>query len=107
MRKSIPKTLKNDVWDKYIGKQKGMGSCYCCSKKIDSKNFECGHIIAVAKGGKTILQNLRPICGCCNKSMGTENLKVFKKRYYSKEGIIDEKITKIEKLIKDCKIILV
>ena len=102
MRKSIPKTLKNDVWDKYIGRKKGIGQCFCCKKNIDSKNFECGHIIASSKGGKTIIQNLRPICSCCNKSMGTENLRQFKKKYY-KTAEIDEKIAKIEKLIKICK----
>jgi 5-methylcytosine-specific restriction endonuclease McrA len=103
MRKSIPKTLKNDVWDKYISRKKGIGQCYCCKKTIDSKNFECGHVLAVAKGGKTILQNLRPICGVCNKSMGTENLQQFKKKYYTKPNVIDEKIAKIEFLKKICR----
>lgn len=102
MRKSIPKTLKNDVWDKHIGKKNGIGKCFCCENSIDSKNFECGHIVASAKGGKTVLQNLRPICGCCNKSMGTENLRIFKKKYYN-NSIIDQKIAKIENLIKICK----
>ena len=34
--------LKNMIWDKYIGKEKGVGLCYCCSEEIDSKNFEAG-----------------------------------------------------------------
>jgi hypothetical protein len=81
-RKTIPKTLKNQVWDKYIGQEKGLGKCYCCSKTIDSKNFECGHVRAVKKGGTNTLNNLRPICGCCNKSMGVEDLEVFKENYF-------------------------
>ncbi|NDG68463.1 MAG: hypothetical protein EB135_03170, partial [Proteobacteria bacterium] len=36
--------------------------------------FECGHIIAEAKGGETSLENLRPICSTCNKSMKTINM---------------------------------
>ena len=80
-RKSIPKPLRVQVWNKYIGEEKGIGNCYCCEIKIDSKFFEAGHVIAVAKGGKTIISNLRPICSCCNKSMSTQNLEEFKKLY--------------------------
>ena len=38
MRKTIPKALKNKVWDTYIGIEKGIGKCFCCQKEIDSKN---------------------------------------------------------------------
>jgi len=81
-RKNIPKTIKNKVWDKYIGPEKGQGQCYCCKGKLDSKNFECGHVIPVKNGGRNILNNLRPICSCCNKSMGTQNLEDFKQTYF-------------------------
>ena len=80
-RVSIPKVLKNLVWDTNIGKSRGIGKCYCCNRDIDSKNFEAGHIISVKNGGKTNLENLKPICSCCNKSMGTTNLEEFKKKY--------------------------
>lgn len=80
-RKTIPKTLKNQVWDTCIGQEKGVGNCYCCSKEIDSKNFECGHILAVCKGGENKLDNLKPICSICNKSMGKQNLNEFKSQY--------------------------
>lgn len=46
-RTSIPKVLKNLVWDSEIGKENGIGKCYCFSQNIDSKNFESGHIITV------------------------------------------------------------
>ena len=36
-------------------------------------SFHCGHIIAEAKGGETIVSNLKPICQNCNSSMGTTN----------------------------------
>ncbi len=70
-RKSIPKIVKNQVWDKYIGKDKGIGQCYCCNKEIDSKHFECGHINSVASGGADTCDNLRPICSLCNKSISS------------------------------------
>jgi len=80
-RIKVPKKLKNMIWDKNIGKTLGVGNCYCCSEEIDSKNFEAGHIISVKNGGETILDNLKPICSCCNKSMGAENLEIFKQKY--------------------------
>mgnify|MGYP003653419957 FL=1 len=87
-RKSIPKTLKNKVWDTYIGKKKGVGKCFCCRCDIDSKNFDCGHVISVRDGGPTNLENLRPICAPCNKSMGTENMKLFKDEYFPEGNLV-------------------
>ena len=81
-RKTIPKAVKDKVWDICIGKEKGVSKCYCCSSDIDSKKFDCGHIISVANGGSDTIDNLKPICDTCNKSMGTENLEVFKKKYF-------------------------
>jgi 5-methylcytosine-specific restriction endonuclease McrA len=86
-KQHIPKKLKNMIWDKYVGKEKGIGQCYCCSEYIDSKNFEAGHIIPEAKGGPTNLDNLRPICSCCNKSMGTQNMDEFKEKYMKQHNI--------------------
>jgi 5-methylcytosine-specific restriction endonuclease McrA len=86
-KQHIPKKLKNMIWDKYIGKEKGIGQCYCCSEYIDSKNFEAGHIIPEAKGGPTTVDNLRPICSCCNKSMGTQNMDEFKEKYMKQKNI--------------------
>ena len=91
LRKSIPKSLKILVWDKHIGKEKGIGECYVCKSKIDSKNFECGHIVSVKEGGATNIDNLLPICSSCNKSMGTENLMVFKKKYFNTNPDIPKK----------------
>ena len=79
--KNIPKTIKSLVWDKYVGKEKGVGSCYVCKKEVDSKHFELGHIQAKAKGGTDEVDNLRPVCSLCNKSIGTKNMDEFKKEY--------------------------
>jgi hypothetical protein len=78
--KKIPDALRNAVWNKYIGLEKGTGMCFCCNLEIISRgNYDCGHIISRAKGGETMLQNLRPVCGKCNKSMGTKDMNLFKK----------------------------
>jgi len=81
-RKSIPKSLKNLVWNKCIGKEKGLGECDVCKCEIDSKNFDCGHIISVKEGGDTNESNLVPLCSPCNKSMGAQNLTEFKEKYF-------------------------
>ena len=45
-------------------------------------NFECGHIIPESKGGETNEDNLIPICGLCNKSMGTRNMYEYTKEIF-------------------------
>jgi hypothetical protein len=82
-KKKIPKIIKNLVWDTYIGQENGIGKCYVCDRKIDAKDFECGHIIAESKGGNTSIDNLRPICRCCNGSVGSMNMDDFKKIYFN------------------------
>ena len=77
-RKTIPKPVRIQVWNKYIGEENGIGKCDVCENDIDSKNFDCGHIISVKDNGETNIDNLIPICSTCNKSMGTQNLNDFK-----------------------------
>ena len=93
VRKTIPKSLKNIVWDKHIGKEKGIGECDVCKCEIDSKNFDCGHIISVKNGGETNETNLLPICATCNKSMGIENLNEFKEKYFKSKKVIYDSFT--------------
>ena len=82
-KKRIPKQIKVEVWNKYIGEQHGSSFCFCCRKeKITPHTFQAGHFIAESKGGPTTLTNLRPICGGCNQSMGTENMRTYIETYY-------------------------
>lgn len=83
--KRVPKKLKIEIWNKFIGKKHGIGSCYVCNDEIDSKHFEAGHIKARAKGGETTIENLRPVCEPCNKSIGSMNMDDYKDKYYKKE----------------------
>jgi len=84
-KKSIPKALKKIVWDKYVGSEIGQTKCLCCRHEdIRQIEFHCGHVIAEANGGKTVLANLRPICAQCNLSMGKMDMKEFMKTYMIK-----------------------
>jgi hypothetical protein len=85
VKKRIPKKVKNDSWDKYIGSEIGETVCVCCRKnKINSKEFEAGHIISEFNGGGVNVDNIMPVCGWCNKSMGTENMDEYIENYYPK-----------------------
>ena len=84
-RKSIPKKIRDKCWSSVFGKAE-TGTCHCCSEEITLTTWHCGHIIAHAQGGDDSLSNLRPVCGSCNCSMGTENMDDFKKRCYPQNG---------------------
>ena len=91
-RKSVPKSLKDRLWDTTFGASAGEGKCYVCNIIINSKRFEAGHVISVYNDGGTNLNNLKCICSTCNKSMGTQNLEDFKLFYFpSKIKKITEK----------------
>ena len=78
-RRKIPNAVRMEVWRKYIG-DKPKGTCYACGKQITWDDFEAGHNIAAAKGGRLTVANLRPICGSCNKAMGTGSIEAYKRK---------------------------
>jgi 5-methylcytosine-specific restriction endonuclease McrA len=80
-------------------KKYGLTKCLCCNyQEIRQIEFYCGplrgeerlesgafsdcHVILEKNGGKTNLDNLRPICTQCNLSMGIMNMLEFKKIFY-------------------------
>jgi len=82
-RKKLPKDVRDQVWDRYIGATKTIGKCYCCRwRPITYRDFEVGHNKAVAKGGKDHISNLRPICKQCNRSMGTMSIERYREKHY-------------------------
>lgn len=88
-RKTIPKQIKDQVWDTYFGKDKGVELCFCCKKKeLRQSSFHAGHVIAHVNGGSDTVDNLRPICGSCNRSMGTMNMNEYIDRYRPSGDII-------------------
>lgn len=79
---SVPKPLKDKLWDAQFGIESGIGFCFVCDNTISSRRYEAGHIRSRKDGGGTYLENLKCICGTCNKSMGTQNLIEFKNTYF-------------------------
>ena len=78
-KKAVPKALKDSVWSKYVGDDKGQAMCHCCGmRQIKMNSFHCGHVVAEARGGATHLDNLRPVCALCNLSMGTRDMDAFR-----------------------------
>lgn len=99
-KKSIPGTLRAQVWRKYNG-NKLDGECFCCKTNLsfDSSNYHCGHVIPEAKGGPTTLENLRPVCARCNTTMRTQNLNDF--MYHFERLSVSE--TKVINICSDIK----
>jgi 5-methylcytosine-specific restriction endonuclease McrA len=81
---NIPKALRIGVWNRWVGSKFGTSKCYVCNyHDIYATHYECGHVISRKNGGKDTIDNLRPICRSCNLSMSTQNLEIFKKKYFS------------------------
>ena len=83
LKKKIPQKIRNDSWNKYIGKTIGCVKCICCNEtEITQNNFEAGHIIPSSKGGENTLDNILPICSGCNRSMGNKNMDDYINTHY-------------------------
>jgi 5-methylcytosine-specific restriction endonuclease McrA len=81
-KQQLPAAVRNAVWNQYVGIDLANDVCCCCgSERISRSNFECGHVISRSKGGSDKIENLRPICGLCNKSMGTHSMSDFIETY--------------------------
>jgi hypothetical protein len=79
---AIPKKVKNDVWNTYIGADINKHRCLCCKKTVISNtDFDVGHVTSESTGGTLEIGNLRPICSACNHSMGTRNMVDFVKMF--------------------------
>jgi len=78
----IPSKVRLDVWATYIGEDIAKHKCICCKRvTIKQTEFEVGHVLSEAHGGTLEINNLRPICSVCNKSMGPRYMVDFVKQY--------------------------
>ena len=71
-KKKIPLAIREQVWIAYLGDKAFRHKCHVkwCENIITPFTFEVGHNVPESKGGRTSIDNLRPICSKCNKSMG-------------------------------------
>jgi 5-methylcytosine-specific restriction endonuclease McrA len=84
--KKIPSAVRKIVWNTYIGKDNTTGKCLVCSSEdISHTNFECGHVKSRVNGGDVTVDNLRPICGNCNKSIGGNDMDEFMDKFKIKK----------------------
>ena len=79
-RKSIPSTIRHQVWE-IVNGDKMTGFCFCCDRSLHFRDHQSGHILAVVHGGKNTIDNLRPICGSCNRSMSSKHMYEFMQEY--------------------------
>ena len=88
-KERIPAHIKTIVWRTYIGNEKPEAKCYCCKHEtVDIRNFECGHVVAEAKGGPLTVDNLRPICRGCNGAMGTMSMEEYCQKFFGRSVIV-------------------
>ena len=70
-KETIPKRIRELVWTTH-NDETFKHKCYVtwCNNNINVFNFQVGHDIPESKGGTLDIDNLKPICGNCNLSMG-------------------------------------
>ena len=77
VKRKIPKSLKQKVWERYCGRENRISNCPFCQTEISCTNFHCAHNQAEANGGQTTIDNLFPCCAECNLSMGKKTYEEF------------------------------
>lgn len=72
IKATIPKALREATWIKYNGKTfESKCKVAWCNNMLTPFSYEVGHNIPESKGGTLDIDNLRPICFKCNRSMGS------------------------------------
>lgn len=88
-KKKIPTALRNQLWIVKLGETfRTKCPTTWCQNTITPFSFEAGHNIPESHGGSTTLDNLIPICGSCNKSMG--NMYTFEEWCERYTNIVDK-----------------
>lgn len=81
-RKPLSKALRTSVWksEQRATDSVGMDTvpCACCHERVTIYDYDCGHLVSVANGGATTIDNLRVMCRTCNASMGRTNFDEFR-----------------------------
>lgn len=89
MKESIPKELKESVWNRqYRGQEVGL-CCACRRVHIMSSSFHCGHILAESRGGPMNILNLLPICADCNRHNGKQYMPDFVMASFNRDLFVE------------------
>jgi 5-methylcytosine-specific restriction endonuclease McrA len=79
-RKALNRGEMVKVW-KSLYPDTSLGKCKLCRTNTldmeDSKSWEIAHVKAFAEGGTETLDNLRPLCRTCNRSMGKKSVQDY------------------------------
>jgi competence ComEA-like helix-hairpin-helix protein len=95
-RQTIPKAVKNIVWENYHGPDNARGLCVICEQRIIKIiDFHACHIIPQSKGGSDAYTNLVPGCSECNLSMSTRNLLEYKDKYFPNKNNFRARIVEL------------
>ena len=84
---AVPKVLRDQVWMSAFGQQSALGCCACCKRAIHITDWEAGHVVSRACGGRTVADNLRPVCRGCNRSMSCRNMDEFIAEHFPGVGV--------------------
>ena len=60
-RPVVSESIRNGIFERYNNK------CALCSS---TDNLQLDHIVALSKGGRTVEENLQPLCEDCNRAKG-------------------------------------
>lgn len=82
-KQKIPQHLRAEVWSAHVGNKYHVYCPVCHNNIISPLNFHAGHLIPEVMGGQITVENLRPLCGSCNCSLGTKVLTGMKFDYTS------------------------
>ena len=73
-RKKLTKQERLDIYNKYNGR------CGYCGEKINIKDMQVDHIVALRVGGTDTLDNMICSCRSCNHYKSTYTLEKFEKQ---------------------------
>jgi hypothetical protein len=77
-RERIPVAVRIKVWENINDPKSLVGRCYTCEKSLEFHDMECGHVVPLALGGPTTVDNMMPVCRACNKDMGIMHLEEYR-----------------------------
>lgn len=72
-RKSIPKNIREKVYEKYDGR------CAYCGQLITYEDMQVDHIEPLYQGRQDEIENYNPSCRMCNFYKHTKDLEQFRK----------------------------